>query len=180
MWKTACLILAAGLIFPLLAFSAAQPDEPPAVPPEEDIPAASGDVQESVTKVLSELMARLNARGGNLVEMPDSFNDLTLEQQRFVWQVLEQRASAERYLEEQRALRQRSVCLAAGEPGDSLCAAAAAITRMEPCLAAGDCPAVEAWEQAMGQMGIVQAPQTMTRASERPATRVDRPEPGKD
>ena len=55
-------------------------------------------------------------------------------------------------------------CLAAEGEDSKLCQFGAAIGRAKPCLAAGDCPAYESWEQVMGVPGIEPAPQARPRA----------------
>ncbi len=69
------------------------------------------------------------------------------------------------------------MCLAAGgaESDDSICDAGARITRAKPCLAAGDCPAYEAWEEVMGTPGVRPAPRSMTRAAYRTPEPVEPP-----
>ncbi len=191
MWKTACLVLAASLIFPLLASWAASPDDPPVVPLSPAVPMAPlqnemppaslpGDVEESMIKAVVELMARLSSaktQGRSAIELPEAFLDLPAEHQVLVWQYLAEQAMAYQRLEAQSAPRRYGACLAAGGgTGESTCDFGAAVARMQPCLAAGDCPAVEAWRQAMGQMGVVPAPQTMTRASDRSSAKIERPE----
>ena len=54
------------------------------------------------------------------------------------------------------------VCLAA-DP--ELCEFGAFVTRSRPCLAAGDCPAYEAWERVMGSPGPRPAPESTIRAA---------------
>ncbi len=162
MWRNACLVLAASLIFPL-AFSAAQPEEPPAVPSDEVV----GHAKKQANEVLLELLLRFaiaEGKGSGLVEMPEAFHDLSPDQQRYVREALADQLRVERDLDEPSRDHQRGLCLA-GRGSGSLCEFGESVARMEPCLAAGDCPAVEAWKQTVGQMGIVQAPQTMTSVS---------------
>ncbi|MCP3956289.1 MAG: hypothetical protein GY719_00400 [bacterium] len=54
------------------------------------------------------------------------------------------------------------VCLAA-DP--ELCGFGAFVARSKPCLAAGDCPAFEAWERVMGSPGPRPAPESTVRAA---------------
>lgn len=150
MWKAALVILAASLIFPLLVSWAATPDPAP-------VPLLVGAGNTSV-----------GVFSADSSELPEELQDLSQEQK--IEALLKQ-------LEWQRPwVDQWTTCLA----GDSKCEAAAAVTGMKPCLAAGDCPAAEAWEEAMGEIGVRPAPQTMTRANIRLSLPIERPEPEKD
>ncbi len=177
MSRNTCLILAASLIFPLLAFSAAQPEQAPAAPSEEAETPIAGDPGNRANAVLLELLLRFaiaEAKGSGMVEMPEAFHDLAPDQQQYVREALADQLRVERDLEELNRDRQRGLCLA-GRSSGSLCEFGESVARMEPCLAAGDCPAVEAWKQTVGEMGIVPAPQTMTSVSSRSAPSVERP-----
>ncbi len=179
MWKAACLVLAASLIFPLLASWASPPDEAPAAAWDGPAPTLPGDTDEPVVQVMSDLKARFSPASDDDELSEEQIQELmNLHTQYLVWRHLESPAPA-----------RKSVCLAASgtgvatkgrQPGDSICDFGAAVTRMQPCLAAGDCPAAEAWRQAMGEMGVRPAPQGLTRASVRSSIRVERPEQKED
>ncbi len=154
MRKAALVVLTVCLIFPLLAIWAAPPEEPePAV-------LAPG------------------------VRLPEDLDLLTPEAQRpgRLWYfVRDPRSASPGWVQIETPRQRLTACLAANGGDASICAAAADIARMKPCLAgADDCPAIEAWTHAMGQMGVYPAPQTTTRASTRSAIRIERPEKEKD
>lgn len=65
----------------------------------------------------------------------------------------------------------RGICLAA-DP--NLCDYGARLMQERPCLAAGDCPAYESWQQVMGESGVRPAPESAIRAAGLvPATRLE-------
>ncbi len=157
MWKTALLVLAVSLLFPLLASRAA--------PPEDCPPALDQGACEPAIEAAAELLAQLppaNPEDDQEAELQEEL--MNLHTQYLAWRRLQQPEPALR----------STVCLAGS--GDSICAVAAEVARMRPCLTASDCPAARAWEEAMGQMGVRPAPRTMTRASVQPAPEIDRPE----
>ncbi len=171
MWKAVCLVLAASLIFPLLASWAAPPDDcPPAAAWDGPAPTLPGDTEEPVVQVMSELTARFSPAKDDELP-PEVVEELMNPHTQYLeWRRFETPAPA-----------QRTVCLASGGgTGDTACDFGAGVARMKPCLAAGDCPAVEAWRQAMGEMGVRPAPQTLTRASVRSAPKAERPAPKRD
>ena len=171
MWKAACLILAASLIFPLLASWASPPEEEPATAWDSPAPTLPGDTGEPAAQVASQQIARLSLakaapeEGALPAERVQRLRNL--QARNLEWRRFEAPAPA-----------RGSVCLAGGG-GGPLCEVGAAVARMKPCLAADarDCPAVDAWREAMGEMGIRPAPQGMTRAVDRTVTRTERPVP---
>ena len=171
MWKAACPILAASLIFPLLASWASPPEEPPAGTWGDPAPVLPGDTDEPAAQVASKLIAQLTPVKAvpEEGELPEGMVQQLrkLQAQDLEWRRFEAPEPA-----------RRSVCLAGGGD-DPLCEVGAAVARMRPCLAAAaiDCPAVEAWREAMGEMGIRPAPLGVTRATVRSATRIERPVP---
>ncbi len=161
MWKTACVVLAASLIFPFLVSRAAPPDEDPAAPDTETA------VEPSLKLFGEDLPEDF--------ELPEELRSLTPEQRR---DVLEAYAGwIEIQTPESRSDRPGGVCLAGGGKSD-LCAAAARISYSRPCLAAGgvDCPALEDWKEVMGTPGLRPAPKALARAN----LRLPSPEPPRD
>ena len=161
MLKAACVVLAASLTFPLLVTWASPPG--PAEPVGEEPP----DV------VTQRLRLPLSVAGGPVtIDLPDGFESLPPE---------EQRALFKEYMLQHYMLvpeRPTGMCLAAegAGPGDSICDFGARVSQAKPCLAAGDCPAYEAWEEVMGTPGVHPAPRSMARAAYRPPARIEPPE----
>ena len=172
MKKAARVVLAACMIFPLLATWAAPPEEA-----EPALPVATGELI-SLPVASSPLEAQNPAPG---MRLPEGFEPLTPEvlRQYRVGTFVSRSPSAS----PGETPRQRLTVCMAGTGGDaSLCDVAADIASMEPCLAANaeDCPAMEAWTHAMGQVGVYPAPQTTTNANIRPAPRVEQRAKEKD
>ena len=148
MKKAALVVLTVCLLFPLLATRAAPPGE---AEPAVDAKQISGSV---VYLVEAQDLAPP-------VPPPESFELLTPEAQRLYKLRYSPPGSPSSSPGE--TPRQRfTTCMAANGGDASLCDLAADIAHMKPCLAANadDCPAMEAWTHAMGQVGVYPAPQT--------------------
>ncbi len=171
MRKPALLVLAASSILAFLTFGAEAPDglaENLSAEPAGVFASLPEEARGPVHRAISELKAHFaspSGTGPSLMELPKALADLPPEQQELVWRYLGAWARAQWDLERSPAPRRFNACLAGG--GDPLCDFGAAVSRMKPCLAAGECPAVEAWRQAMGRMGVMPAPRTMIRAVEK-------------
>ncbi len=71
--------------------------------------------------------------------------------------------SAESHIK--RPARAYQICLANNDQATDVCQFGAAVSRAQPCLAGGDCPAYESWEEVMGAPGIRPAPENRIRAA---------------
>ncbi len=165
MTKTARVALALSLALPLLASQAE--------PPGSDAPADADWVGSPGTPV--EPPPELPT--------PEELAALPLE---------EQNALIDKFLAAERAAGKEMIvvrstvepvpvlphglCLARGGSGEDLCAAARRISHQRPCLASGDCPALEEWRRVMGEPGVRPAPRWTVQAAERRARPAEPPD----
>jgi len=158
MWKTAGAVLAAILIFLLPVSRAAPPDEEPVAAVEPAAAAAGPAVPAEAALPEPGLPAEGDElTPEELVEVYGYYLERAQTPQR--WQTFQ--------LPPLRPSRPGGTCLAAGGEGENLCAAAVRISHSRPCLAAGDCPALEDWKEVMGKPGLRPAPRSMVRAADR-------------
>ena len=144
MWKSAVVLLAAIWILPVPATEASPPES------ERPVWAPAPDPDPAISISIS-------------ISIAGSAEAATVLVPRVLLQRVRRASAAE---------GRGGVCLAAGRtaapsgtaPSD-LCDFGVFVTRSKPCLAAGDCPAYEAWDKVMGAPGIRAAPESAVRAA---------------
>ena len=156
MWKATLVVLAASWIFPPLVSWAS--------PPEEGPPAAAAAASGPAVKIFGKTAPEM-------FQLPEEFESLTPEKRQemvdsYLWWV-------DRHRRPVSPPRPSGFCLAASREEADLCAAAARISYSRPCLAAGDCPALEDWKEVMGTPGLRPAPRSTVRAAERSPSKED-------
>ena len=147
MFKTACVVLAAGLILPLPTSWAEAPVSGDPAVRQQTATAILLAPQSAPRDLAGRAVLAAGARENHLVAVtPDGV-----------------RRSAQ--LAEPSPRLRSQPCLAAGGEGPDLCGFGVAISEAKPCLAAGDCPAYETWERVMGTPGVEPAPESKVRAA---------------
>lgn len=173
MKKAALVFLAVCMIFPLLATWAEPPKEAKADPAV----LVTTSQLISLPVADSPLEAQNLAPEAHEVQLPEGF-ELPAPDAKGQYK----RGYFALRLPSETPRQRLMACMAANGGNASLCDVAADIANMKPCLAANadDCPAMEAWTQAMGRVGIYPAPQIPVRASNNSNIRVDRSGKEKD